>query len=96
MKSLMYFIAKRSLQRARYCDNNLKPIFQAVSTAAALSDRYCIQNKTKNIDPLSHQYMVACDTTNYGCWGGFMHRVNNFMVNNGTITGGEYESDEVS
>lgn len=76
--------------------NNFKFNFQAVSTVAALGDRYCIQNKTKTNVPFSHEFVVSCDTSNYACWGGYMYRVNDFMVNNGTITGGEYESDEVS
>lgn len=32
---------------------------------------------------------------NYGCSGGYMSYLFDFLKQNGTITGGEYESDEV-
>ncbi len=67
---------------------------QAVATASALSDRFCIQTKGKVKLPLSQEYITACDKQNYGCGGGYMDRVNNFTLT-GIITGGDYESDEV-
>lgn len=34
---------------------------------------------------LSEQLLVSCDNTNYGCCGGYMDRVYNYLMNNGTV-----------
>lgn len=46
--------------------------------------------------PLSANHVISCDDKNYGCSGGYMENVYNFFKVNGTITGGEYDSDEVN
>ncbi|XKL62037.1 hypothetical protein PGB90_001870 [Kerria lacca] len=65
----------------------------AVSTASAMQDRFCIQSKGKiNVD-FSSGYIASCDKLNYGCNGGYMYLVYDFLKKNGTITGGDYDSD---
>lgn len=44
---------------------------------------------------ISSNYITACNVQNYGCYGGYMELVNDFLKA-GVITGGDYESDEVS
>ncbi|XKL62039.1 hypothetical protein PGB90_001872 [Kerria lacca] len=65
----------------------------AVSTASAMQDRFCIQSGGKINVELSSGYITACDQSNYACRGGFMNRVYDFLKINGTITGGDYDSD---
>lgn len=72
-----------------------KMIFQAVATAAALSDRFCLQSNGTFTTPLSHQKLVSCTPYNQGCQGGYLYDVFRYLQQNGTVTGGEYESDEV-
>lgn len=62
---------------------------------SALEDRFCIQSKGKIKAKLSSGYVMSCDTQNYGCYGGYLDYAHNFFVNNGVITGGDFESDEV-
>lgn len=68
---------------------------QAVSTAAAFGDRICIQSNGKYNLPISSQYIASCDTKNYGCNGGYMDLVHEFLKS-GVITGGDFDSDVVS
>lgn len=63
--------------------------------ASSFSDRLCLATEGKFTTPLSANYIAACDKDNYGCDGGYMSNVYNFLKHNGIITGGEYESDEV-
>ncbi|KAK7605419.1 hypothetical protein V9T40_007277 [Parthenolecanium corni] len=66
----------------------------AVATAAALSDRFCLQSNGTFTTPLSHQKLVSCTPYNQGCQGGYLYDVFRYLQQNGTVTGGEYESDE--
>ncbi|XKL62023.1 hypothetical protein PGB90_001856 [Kerria lacca] len=66
----------------------------AVASVSALEDRFCIQSKGKIKAKLSSGYVMSCDTQNYGCYGGYLDYAHNFFVNNGVITGGDFESDE--
>lgn len=67
-----------------------------MATVSALGDRFCIKTDGKNSEQLSENFVTACDTQNYGCRGGIMETVNNFMRTVGTITGGDYETDKVA
>lgn len=61
-----------------------------------MQDRFCIQSKGKiNVD-FSSGYIASCDKLNYGCNGGYMYLVYDFLKKNGTITGGDYDSDSVN
>lgn len=44
---------------------------------------------------ISANYITACNDQNHGCNGGYMEFVYEFLKS-GVITGGDYESDEVS
>lgn len=68
---------------------------QAVSTVAAFGDRWCIASKGKYKTPLSARYLTACSKENYACDGGYMDRAHEFLVENGLVTGGEYDSEVV-
>lgn len=61
-----------------------------------MSDRMCIKSKGKFRIPLSASHIIACDKSNHGCQGGYMYYAYTFLKYNGTVTGGEYDSDEVS
>mmetsp|Transcript_34368 Transcript_34368/g.60236 ORF Transcript_34368/g.60236 Transcript_34368/m.60236 type:complete len:292 (-) Transcript_34368:439-1314(-) len=47
----------------------------------ALSDRYCIQKNTQVV--LSPQFLVSCDSENYGCNGGYLDLAWEYMENPG-------------
>ncbi|XP_065210589.1 uncharacterized protein LOC135838760 [Planococcus citri] len=66
----------------------------AVSAASVLSDRYCIHSKGRYNLELSSRFILSCDKDNYGCDGGYIYLTWDFLVRNGTLTGGEFESDE--
>lgn len=61
-----------------------------------LSDRLCIRSKGRYNYELSSRYITACDAENYGCDGGYLDLAWDFLEENGTVSGGEFESDEVS
>ncbi|KAK7605421.1 hypothetical protein V9T40_007279 [Parthenolecanium corni] len=66
----------------------------AVATASVFSDRYCIKSEGKFTTPFSHQHLLGCTHRSCGCMGGYMNVVFNKLLTDGTITGGEYESDQ--
>ncbi|KAG2375398.1 hypothetical protein C9374_010021 [Naegleria lovaniensis] len=55
----------------------------AFSASEVLSDRLCIATDGKTDLVLSPQYMVSCDTRNYGCDGGYLSLAWNFLVKTG-------------
>jgi cathepsin B len=49
------------------------------------ADRWCINNGQTKVE-LSPQDAVSCDTSDYGCNGGYMDRSNDYLVNTGIVT----------
>jgi len=58
----------------------------AVSAAESLSDRFCVGTNSTTIVALSSEELVACDTTDYGCEGGYLQNAWAFMASNGLPT----------
>jgi cathepsin B len=52
----------------------------AFGASEVLSDRYCIKGKKVLLSP---QYLVSCDSNNYGCNGGFLDEAWKFMETKG-------------
>lgn len=51
----------------------------AFAAIGALSDRICIASLGATQVVLSPQYLVSCDSNNYGCDGGYLGKAWNFM-----------------
>ncbi|KAK7605423.1 hypothetical protein V9T40_007281 [Parthenolecanium corni] len=66
----------------------------AVATASVFSDRYCIKTEGNFTTPFSHQHLLGCTHRSCNCNGGYMMTVFNKLLTDGTVTGGEYESDQ--
>jgi len=60
----------------------------AFAASEVLSDRFCIASNNSINVVLSPQYSVSCDTTNYGCNGGFPYLSWVFLANSGLPTDG--------
>jgi len=58
----------------------------AFSAVAAFSDRRCINKKDAAYVQYSEEVVVACDTGNFGCDGGYLDLVWVFLTNTGTAT----------
>lgn len=58
----------------------------AFSSTGALSDRFCIASSGSVKPILSPQYVVSCDSTDYGCQGGYLQNVWEFLEGTGTTT----------
>jgi len=56
----------------------------AFSVSHAMSDRFCIQGKLHASD-LSPQYLISCDSENYGCNGGYISEAYFFSENEGLV-----------
>jgi cathepsin B len=56
----------------------------AFAASEVLSDRYCIAGK--DVGVLSPQYMVSCDTSDYGCQGGYLTNSWAFLQQTGIPT----------
>jgi len=56
----------------------------AFGATESLSDRFCIANKTQVI--LAPQWLVSCDTTDFGCEGGYLQNAWEFMAGTGVVT----------
>ena len=54
-----------------------------VSASEVLSDRFCIASGGKVDVVLSPQYMVSCDSTDYGCDGGYLNNAWAFLAGTG-------------
>ena len=58
----------------------------AFSGAAVLGDRFCVAtNGAVNVD-LSPEYILECDSSNYGCNGGYLNTEWNFLASTGTTS----------
>lgn len=58
----------------------------AFGATEALSDRFCIASNGAIDVVLSPQDLVACDTTDYGCGGGYLDHAWAYMTNPGVVT----------
>jgi cathepsin B len=57
----------------------------AFGATEAFSDRICIQTNGATNVILSPEHLVSCDTTDYGCQGGFLENAWRFMQNPGVV-----------
>ncbi|KAL0478578.1 cathepsin B [Acrasis kona] len=55
----------------------------AFAASEVLSDRFCIASEGKTDVVLSPQYLVACDTGDYGCQGGYLANSWQFLEDTG-------------
>ncbi|EFC40166.1 predicted protein [Naegleria gruberi] len=58
----------------------------AMAPSATVSDRMCIQSNAKFQERLSSQYILECDTRDFGCNGGYMNTEFEFELNRGVPT----------
>jgi cathepsin B len=58
----------------------------AFSASEVLTDRFCIASKGATNVVLSPQFLVSCDTSNYGCDGGYLDLTWQFMEQTGLVT----------
>ncbi|MBL2098188.1 hypothetical protein ELI75_30940, partial [Klebsiella pneumoniae] len=84
---LDYFTAPASFDSRVQWPNCIHPIRDqgqcgscwAFAAAETLSERVCIASQGKVNVILSPQYLVSCDSANYGCDGGYLGEAWNFM-----------------
>jgi len=57
----------------------------AFGASESFSDRLCIATKNATNVVLSPQWIVSCDTTDYGCQGGYLQNAWEFMANTGVV-----------
>jgi len=58
----------------------------AFSGAEVLGDRFCIATNGTFNEDLSPEYIVECDSTDYGCEGGYLDNLWRFLSRVGTVT----------
>jgi len=58
----------------------------AFGATESFSDRLCIATNNKTNIILSPQWVVSCDTTDYGCQGGYLQNAWEFMASTGVVT----------
>jgi len=58
----------------------------AFSSSEAMSDRMCIATQGKVNEVLSPQDLVSCDTGDYGCEGGYMDVMWEYIANHGIVS----------
>jgi cathepsin B len=58
----------------------------AFGASEALSDRFCIASSGKVDVILSPEDLVACDTIDQGCNGGYLSMAWRYMTNTGIVT----------
>jgi cathepsin B len=58
----------------------------AFGATESFSDRLCIATKAQTNVLLSPEDLVSCDTTNYGCSGGYLVLAWEFMASTGVVT----------
>ncbi|XP_065211660.1 cathepsin B-like cysteine proteinase 4 [Planococcus citri] len=66
----------------------------AISASSVLSDRLCIKTKGERNVLLSIEHLIACNKKNRGCKGGGLQKTWEFLQTQGTVTGGDFHSDE--
>lgn len=70
---------------------------QAVSTSSVMSDRVCIASVGAIQVNISAQQLAACCVDcGMGCNGGYPDKAWPFFFEHGLVTGGDYDSSEVS
>ena len=57
-----------------------------------MESAYAIRHNTTNIDRLSVQYLLDCDTGNFACGGGWMLDAYDFTKKHGLIKENQYKS----
>jgi cathepsin B len=57
----------------------------AFGATESFSDRICIATKNRTNVILSPQWVVSCDTTDYGCQGGYLQNAWEFMASTGVV-----------
>ena len=88
---LDHFAAPASFDSRTQWPNCVNPILDqgqcgscwAFGATEALSDRICIASNAAQKPVLSPQYLVDCDTNNYGCNGGYLDLAWRFMMTTG-------------
>jgi cathepsin B len=60
----------------------------AFAASEVLSDRFCIASNKKIDVVLSPQYLVSCDTAEFGCGGGYPGMSWKFLMSSGVLTDG--------
>lgn len=58
----------------------------AFSSSETMSDRMCVATQGKVNEVLSPQDLVSCDTGDYGCEGGYMDVMWEYIQNNGIVS----------
>jgi cathepsin B len=58
----------------------------AIAGVLTMGERMCIKSQGKFNSQLSAEYVMACDTNNFGCSGGFLDKMADFLINHGTVT----------
>ena len=72
-------------------------IFQAFGAVEAMSDRICIHSEGKVNAHLSAENLVSCCYgCGFGCNGGFPGAAWSYWVKKGIVTGGNFNSSQVS
>lgn len=72
-------------------------ISQAFGAVEAMSDRICIHSDGKVKAHLSAENLVSCcRSCGFGCNGGYEDAAWSYWVKTGIVTGGNYNSSEVS
>ena len=74
--------------------NNL--IYQAFGAVEAMTDRYCIHSNGSQRPRISAEDLLSCcgSRCGDGCDGGYPSRAWEFWVNEGLVTGGEYNGHQ--
>ncbi|KAJ5075860.1 tubulointerstitial nephritis antigen-like 1 [Anaeramoeba ignava] len=58
----------------------------AIPAVEALSDRLCIESNSTIKVRLSPQFLVDCDSYNFGCNGGWLYAAWQFLTSNGSVS----------
>lgn len=76
--------------------HGIDPNSQAVSVASAISDRLCIESNGFFQGLISSQQLLSCTKGTFGCRGGWPQLAWKHWGHEGVVTGGDYESNQVS
>lgn len=94
----MKFIPREFIQFYSYDSlNKLETYYsqQAVATASAFSDRLCIASKGTIVRNLSAEDLSCCHFCGHKCEGGSPELAWRYLMTDGIVTGGSYQSKEV-